>query len=77
MCRWLCYTGDIINIYPILFDPSNSIFKQCYQNPYTPQIEKENPRDNAINVDGFGIGLYQTKEEPFLYTSKLHGPILT
>ena len=69
MCRWLCYTGDIINIYPILYNPSNSIFKQCYQNPYTPQIDKENPRDNAINVDGFGIGLYQTKLEPFLYTS--------
>lgn len=69
MCRWLCYTGDIMNIYSILYNPSNSIFKQCYQNPHTPQIEKENPRDNAINVDGFGIGLYQTKSEPFLYTS--------
>ena len=69
MCRWMCYIGVDTNIYSLLYEPSNSIFKQCYLPPYTPQVDKENPRDNAINVDGFGIGLYQDKEVPFIYTS--------
>lgn len=69
MCRWMCYIGIDTNIYQLLYEPSNSIFKQCYLPPYTPQVNKENPRDNAINVDGFGIGLYQEKEVPFIYTS--------
>jgi predicted glutamine amidotransferase len=69
MCRWFCYIGETTNIYDLLYNPSNAIFKQCYLTPYTPTIEKENPRDNAINVDGFGIGLYQTKDTPFIYTS--------
>jgi glutamine amidotransferase len=69
MCRWFCYIGETTNIYNLLYNPSNAIFKQCYLNPYTPQITKENPRDNAINVDGFGIGLYQNKENPFIYSS--------
>lgn len=69
MCRWMCYFGIDTNIYSLLYDPPNSIFKQCYNSPYTPTVEKENPRDNAINVDGFGIGLYQDNPFPFIYTS--------
>lgn len=69
MCRWMCYFGIDTNLYSLLYDPPNSIFKQCYHPPYTPTVDTENPRDNAINVDGFGIGLYQNKSIPFIYTS--------
>ena len=69
MCRFFCYIGESINIYNILYEYENSIFKQCYQLPYTPGIDIPNPRDNAINVDGFGIGIYQNTENPFIYTS--------
>ena len=64
----MCYYGDPIELYALLYLPENSLLKQCYQNPYTPGIDN-NPRDNPINVDGFGIGLYQSKKIPFIYTS--------
>ena len=67
MCRWMCYYGTPIELYTLLYNPPNSLLKQCYQNPNTPGI-KNNPRDNPINVDGFGIGLYQSKKKTiYLY----------
>ena len=68
MCRWMCYYGNPIELYTLLYTPPNSLLKQCYQTPHTPGIDN-NPRDNPINVDGVGIGLYQSKKIPFIYTS--------
>ena len=58
MCRWFIYTGSKISIYDILYRPEHNILKQCYSPVYSPSYEQENPRDHHINIDGFGISIY-------------------
>ena len=58
MCRWFIYTGIKIPIYDILYLPEHNILKQCYSPVYSPSYVHENPRDHHINIDGFGICIY-------------------
>lgn len=55
----------------VLFFDDNSIFKQCYLPPYVPQDEG-NPRNNSINLEGYGIGYYlNNKSDPIIYKNTI------
>ncbi len=59
MCRLFIYysENEEVNFKDILWCCKNSIFKQCFM--CDKSINRVlNERDNAINVDGFGIGWY-------------------
>ena len=70
MCRWFIYYGKKIKFENILFCHKNSIIKQSFKKKYTPFLEDDNDRDHEVNVDGFGIGWYTTKDiDPTIYKS--------
>lgn len=69
MCRLFIYKGKIECIKNLIWLPWNSLLKQSFKEPYTPQVNN-NPRDHPLNVDGFGISLYiKDKKKPCLYTN--------
>lgn len=53
----------------MLWYGNNSIFKQCYLSPYVPNDEN-NPRNNHINLDGFGIGMV-CSDQPIIYRNTI------
>lgn len=66
MCRLFIYKGIEINIKKIIWNAENSIFKQAYHKVYTPLLN--NRRDSQLNVDGFGLSIYnKTYNKPCLY----------
>jgi len=69
MCRFTFVVKDeklsLEEIKGILWFYDNSIFKQSYKNPYTPK-EDINPRNNHLNLDGYGIGWY-ADSTPIVY----------
>ena len=68
MCRFVIYIGNHRIIKNIVWLPEHSLIKQSFTQAYTPGCLK-NDRDHDINVDGFGIGWYDTdkRTSPFIY----------
>ena len=70
MCRFLVYSGQMIDLKTLLILPQNSLFKQSFKKPYTPHNLVVNPRDHEFNIDGFGlcwISDIQNKKKIYLY----------
>ncbi|MEM7555676.1 MAG: ergothioneine biosynthesis protein EgtC [Cyanobacteria bacterium P01_A01_bin.84] len=65
MCRLLAYLGLSISLEKLLYNHEHSLITQSYQ----PQ----EMISGTVNVDGFGIGWYDTQrqKEPFTYKNTL------
>nr|QFG73951.1 MAG: hypothetical protein [Megaviridae environmental sample] len=63
MCRLFAYFGNVEkNLYELLVDEKHSIIKQTWRKPY----DSNNPRDHAINYDGYGVCAW-IDDKVFLY----------
>lgn len=68
MCRFFIYIGSYTCIYPFLYQHDHNLLRQCLSKVYSPSYIHENPRDHTINIDGFGIAIYNNmSDEPFVY----------
>ncbi|WP_243787835.1 ergothioneine biosynthesis protein EgtC [Saccharopolyspora gloriosae] len=60
MCRHLGYVGPPVSLAELLLDPAHSLLEQTWS-----------PRDmrggGTVNVDGFGVGWYESGTEPARY----------
>lgn len=74
MCRWFVYIGEKECLYNLLYKPEHNLLKQCYSQVYSPSETQENNRNCAINVDGFGIAIYNPEEggNPLIYKTTEH-----
>ena len=70
MCRWFIYKGPKTKLKPILWLPENSLLKQTFKAPYTPFLNPSD-RNHEVNVDGFGIGWYHSRSQPYLYKNTI------
>lgn len=70
MCRWFIYKGAKTKLKPVLWLPTNSLLKQSYKPRYTPFLSPS-PRNHEVNVDGFGIGWYHQRNQPYLYKNTI------
>jgi len=74
MCRLLLVLSNSVlstdEIKKYLWFGDHAIFKQCYKEPYTPNDEG-NIRNHCLNLDGYGIGFYNTDDNdtPHIYTN--------
>ena len=58
MCRWLAYFGNPLSLETLLYKPKHSLIDQSLHARLGP---------HTTNGDGFGIGWYDSSDEPALY----------
>ena len=72
MCRFFIYVGLLCNIKKLIWLPEHSQIKQSFTRAWVEEGGEHNPRDQDINVDGFGICSYDDE----FYSGEFKKPLI-